>query len=159
LFTLIAPAFLRGPPPPPRHASPTLVRNNGFHPTPLQFNIYHTILVMTISYKGQVAGGPRHPFLTEWIRVNPFLTEWILIPIDRLTQGQYWGGGRGPRSSPCRRCPKTPISYETDSLGAEGALCAYVIRLRVSYNQNDDTFNRNSLSYLSKANSAIAVHY
>jgi len=33
----------------------------------------------------------------------------------------------------------------------KGALCAYVIRLRVSYNQNDETLSRNSLRYLSKS--------
>jgi len=33
----------------------------------------------------------------------------------------------------------------------KGALCAEVIRLRVSYNQNDETLSRNSLRYLSKA--------
>jgi len=47
-------------------------------------------------------------------------------------------------------------------LGAQGtfkcALCAEVIRLRVSYNQNDKTLSRNSLRYLSKANLTIAVH-
>jgi len=40
----------------------------------------------------------------------------------------------------------------------KGALCAYVKRLRVSYNQNDETRSRNSLRYLSKANLTIAVH-
>jgi len=40
----------------------------------------------------------------------------------------------------------------------KGALCAYVKRLRVSYNQNDETLSRSSLRYLSKANLAIAVH-
>jgi len=39
-----------------------------------------------------------------------------------------------------------------------GALCARVIRLRVSSNQNDETLSRNSLRYLSKANSLIAVN-
>jgi len=39
-----------------------------------------------------------------------------------------------------------------------GALCAYVIRPRVSYNQNDETISRNSLRYLSKANLPIAVN-
>ena len=41
----------------------------------------------------------------------------------------------------------------------EGALCVQVIRLRVSYNRNDETLSRNSLRYLSKANSPIAVHF
>jgi len=41
----------------------------------------------------------------------------------------------------------------------KGALCALVIRIRVSYNQNDETLSRNSLRYLSKeANSTIAVN-
>jgi len=39
-----------------------------------------------------------------------------------------------------------------------GALCAEVIQLRVSSNQNDETLSRNSLRYLSKANLPIAVH-
>jgi len=39
----------------------------------------------------------------------------------------------------------------------KGALCAQVIRLRVSYTQNDETLSRNSLRYLSKANLPIAV--
>jgi len=38
------------------------------------------------------------------------------------------------------------------------ALCAEVLRRRVSYNQNDETLSRNSLRYLSKANLPIAVH-
>jgi len=40
----------------------------------------------------------------------------------------------------------------------KGALCAQVKRLRVSYNQNDETLSRNSLRYLSKANLSIAVN-
>jgi len=40
----------------------------------------------------------------------------------------------------------------------KGALCAEVKRLRVSYNQNDETLSRNSLRYLSKANLTIAVN-
>jgi len=40
----------------------------------------------------------------------------------------------------------------------KGALCAEVKRLRVSYNQNDETLSRNSLRYLSKANSTITVN-
>ena len=32
------------------------------------------------------------------------------------------------------------------------ALCAEVIRLRVLYNENDETLSQNSLRYLSKAN-------
>jgi len=40
----------------------------------------------------------------------------------------------------------------------KGALCADVIRLRVSYYQNDETLSRNSLRYLSKANLSIAVN-
>jgi len=45
-----------------------------------------------------------------------------------------------------------------DGLGVQGALCAYVIRLRVSYTQNDETLSRNSLRYLSKTNLPIAVN-
>ena len=33
----------------------------------------------------------------------------------------------------------------------KGALCAEVIRSRVTYNQNDETLRRNSLMYMSKA--------
>jgi len=40
----------------------------------------------------------------------------------------------------------------------KGALCAYVIRLRVSYNQNDETLSQNSLMYLSKVNLPIVVN-
>jgi len=40
----------------------------------------------------------------------------------------------------------------------KGALCAWVKRLRVSYNRNDETLSRNSLRYLSKANLTIAVN-
>ena len=43
-------------------------------------------------------------------------------------------------------------------LTLKGALCAEVKRLRVSYNQNDETLSRNSLRYLSKANLSIAVN-
>jgi len=39
----------------------------------------------------------------------------------------------------------------------QGAPCAQVIRHRVSYNQNDENFSRNSLMYMSKANLPIAV--
>jgi len=35
----------------------------------------------------------------------------------------------------------------------KGALCAEVIRLRVSYDQNDETLSRNSLIYMSRSNS------
>jgi len=40
----------------------------------------------------------------------------------------------------------------------KGALCVYVIRLRVSHNQNDETLSQNSLRYLRNANLPIAVH-
>ena len=40
----------------------------------------------------------------------------------------------------------------------KGALCAYVIRLRVSNIQNDETLSRNSLRYLSKANLSMVVN-
>jgi len=39
----------------------------------------------------------------------------------------------------------------------KGGLRAYVIRLRVSYNQIDETLSQNSLRYLSQANLPIAV--
>jgi len=38
----------------------------------------------------------------------------------------------------------------------KGALCAQVIWLRVSSNQNDETRSRNSLMYMSKASLPIA---
>jgi len=38
------------------------------------------------------------------------------------------------------------------------ALCAEVVRLRVSHHQNDETRFRNSLVYMSEANLNIAVH-
>jgi len=44
------------------------------------------------------------------------------------------------------------------TLTFKGALCAYVIRLWVSYNQNDETLSRNSLRYLNKTSSTIAVN-
>ena len=40
----------------------------------------------------------------------------------------------------------------------KGALSAQVIRLRVFYNQNDETLSRNLLMYMRKANLPIAVH-
>ena len=40
----------------------------------------------------------------------------------------------------------------------KGALGAQAIRLRISYNQNDETLSRNSLRYLSKVNLPIAVN-
>jgi len=40
----------------------------------------------------------------------------------------------------------------------KGALCAQLIRLQASSNQNDKTLSRNSLMYMSKANLPIAVH-
>ena len=40
----------------------------------------------------------------------------------------------------------------------KGALCAYLIRLRLSSNQNDETLSRNSLMYMSKANLLIALN-
>jgi len=40
----------------------------------------------------------------------------------------------------------------------EGAMCAEVIRLRVSYNRTDETLSRNSLMYMSKANLPRAVN-
>jgi len=40
----------------------------------------------------------------------------------------------------------------------KGALCAEVIRLRVSYHQDDETLSRNSLMYKSKANLPIAFN-
>ena len=48
--------------------------------------------------------------------------------------------------------------YGMKGYRVKGALCAYLIRLRVSYNQNDETLSRNSLRYLSKASLPIAVH-
>jgi len=39
----------------------------------------------------------------------------------------------------------------------KGALCAYVIRLRVSYNQNDEPLSQNSLRYLSQRQHCIHV--
>ena len=41
----------------------------------------------------------------------------------------------------------------------ESVLRAWVIRLRVSYTQNDETRRRNSLVYMSKANFRIALTY
>ena len=46
---------------------------------------------------------------------------------------------------------------QEDGFKLTGALCAYMIRLRVSYNQNDEILSRNSLMYMSKANLHIAV--
>jgi len=40
----------------------------------------------------------------------------------------------------------------------KGALCTEVIRLRVSYDQNDETLSQNSLRYLSRASLPIAVN-
>jgi len=40
----------------------------------------------------------------------------------------------------------------------KGTLLAYVIRRRVSNNQNDETVSRNPLMYTSKENLPIAVH-
>jgi len=39
----------------------------------------------------------------------------------------------------------------------KGALCAEVIRPRVSYTQNDETLSRNSLINMSKANLLMEV--
>ena len=44
-----------------------------------------------------------------------------------------------------------PISLLTNPT-LKGALCAYVIRLRVSYNQNYESLSQNSLRYLGKMN-------
>jgi len=41
---------------------------------------------------------------------------------------------------------------------SKGALCAEVIRLRVSCNQNDETRGQNSLMHMSKAHLPIAVN-
>jgi len=48
----------------------------------------------------------------------------------------------------------TLLSVELQRSPFKGVLCAYVIGLRVSYNQNDETLSRNSLmcSYMSRAN-------
>jgi len=40
----------------------------------------------------------------------------------------------------------------------KGPLCAYVIRLQVSFNPNDEILSRNSLMYMRKANLPIAVY-
>jgi len=40
----------------------------------------------------------------------------------------------------------------------KGALCAEVIRIRVSSNQNDEALRRNSLMYMSKVNLTTAVN-
>jgi len=53
--------------------------------------------------------------------------------------------GTAPRVPTCGGCR------------VEGALCAYVIRLRVFYTQNDETLSRTSLTYMSNANLPIAV--
>jgi len=47
---------------------------------------------------------------------------------------------------------------EPAGIRVKGALHAYVKRLRVSSNQNDETRSRNSLMYMSKANLTIAVN-
>ena len=54
---------------------------------------------------------------------------------------------------------RADVALSTERTGAriKGALCAYVIRLRVSYNQNEEIISQNSLRYLSKANLPIAV--
>jgi len=50
------------------------------------------------------------------------------------------------------------VEGATTNSEVKGALCAEVIRLRVSYNQNDETLGRNSLRYRSRANLPILVH-
>jgi len=49
------------------------------------------------------------------------------------------------------------VGLQQEAERVKGALCAEVIRLRVSYNQNDEPLNRNSLRYLSKANLTTAA--
>jgi len=51
-----------------------------------------------------------------------------------------------------------PVGRVSNSIRVKGALCAEVIRLRVSYNQNGETLSRNSLCYLSKAYLLMAVN-
>jgi len=48
--------------------------------------------------------------------------------------------------------PFIDIHLFTHVSWVKGALCALVKRLRVPYNQNDETLSRNSLMYMSKAN-------
>ena len=55
-------------------------------------------------------------------------------------------------------CSGTKSAERGQSRTREGALCAEVIRLRVSYHPNDETLSRNSLMNMSNANFPIAVH-
>jgi len=61
------------------------------------------------------------------------------------------GGGKGETAGEhvflCYNFKNTYVSRLV-----EDTLCAYVIGLRVSYYQNDETLGRNSRRYLSKAN-------
>ena len=57
-----------------------------------------------------------------------------------------------------RHLPQT-YEYNFYYYCIKGALCAQVIRLRVFYNQNDETLSRNSLIYMSKASLTIAVNW
>jgi len=50
------------------------------------------------------------------------------------------------------------LTLEGEPSRVKDALCAYVIRLRVSYNQNDEPLSGNSLRYQSKENLPIAVN-
>jgi len=59
----------------------------------------------------------------------------IVVGIDR----RHFKRGRDARLS-------EKMSFQ---VRVKGALCASVIRPRVSYNQNHDTLSRNSLRYLS----------
>jgi len=86
------------------------------------------------------------------LKTPPFSTHSSLIVALALTP---------PPNSTCANSQHQNIkgwggSGELDPR-VKGALCAKVKRLRVSYNQNDETLSRNSLMYMSKANLTIAV--
>jgi len=53
---------------------------------------------------------------------------------------------------------KAVSNYLGTQSSFKGALCVESIRLRISYNQNDETLSRNSLRYLSNANLLMPVN-
>jgi len=75
-----------------------------------------------------------------------------------LIREQIWKPNGSSRLRSCHGVCCVVVVVLVSCRRVKGALCAKVKRLRVSYNQNDETLSRNSLRCLSEANLTIAVN-
>jgi len=158
-------------------------RRRAFHLRVYRHSSYYSfspIRLLTLGFPDQIGVGvaPRWRRIQMQrrrafhLRVNRHSSYYYFSPIRLLTLGSpdQIGVGVAPRwrriqmqrrrAFHLRGAAQRLLLLErmrSSSTRIKGALCAYVIQLRVSYNQNDETLSRNSLRYLSKASLTIAV--